>query len=182
MGAREDGARGRSHLLALTLLQRPHRRVVEPEQQEAGPGSGGEAEPELPTQKLLGSLHGHEVERKQNRSHRRGPPPLPPLCRARLARPVAQVGPALRQDPTHSPTHSQPPLRFPSRLGGASLSPRRPCGPQRFLLGVACTAWAFGRGYPSSGAKVCGQLQNPHPESPVLPQFLQPTLTQSCRF
>jgi len=45
-----------------TLLQRPQRRVVQPEQQETGPGSGGEAELELPTQKLLGSLHGCEVE------------------------------------------------------------------------------------------------------------------------
>lgn len=97
------GPWGPPHLLPPTLLQRPQRRVVQPEHQEAGPGSGGEAELELPTQKLLGCLHGCEVERKQNKNQgqRRLPPPL--LYRARLALLVAQVGPALRQDPPLAP-------------------------------------------------------------------------------
>lgn len=111
-----SGKRGprRPHLLPLALLQRPHRRVVEPEQQEAGPGSGGEAEPELPTQKLLGSRHGREVEGKHNSSHTRPPPPATfALQGARLAQPV-------------SPGRSRPAGTPPT--AGATPQLRQSCG------------------------------------------------------
>lgn len=133
---------GPPHLLPLTLLQRPQRRVVEPEQQEAGPGSGGEAEPELPTQKLLGSRHGREVAGKQNTSHTRGPPPTtfalqgetcpagsPGRSRPRQAPPPAGATPGVRQ------------------LRGRRSAPQPPAlsppGPQRVLSGLARPSLGF---------------------------------------
>lgn len=59
------GAEGPRYLLRVTVVQSPQRRLVEPEEQEAGPGRGGRgaAEPECLARKLLGSLHGRQVRR-----------------------------------------------------------------------------------------------------------------------
>lgn len=153
VGAWEDGPRGWPHLLSLTLLQRPQRRVVEPEQQKAGPGRGREAEPEFPTQRLLGSRHAREVEGKQNRSHRRGPPALPSPCRAGLAQPGAQVGPA-----PGGPAPAPPTARSAPEVS-------RPREPRRFCLVWRAPLWACGRGFSQFREEVCVQLQTPHPEN-----------------
>lgn len=130
----------------MTLLQRPQRRFVEPEQQEAGPGSWGEAEPELPTQKLLRSCHSREVEHKQNPSHRRGPPGLLSFCRARLAQPVAQVGPASSQDPTSDPPTVTTAPKVSQPRGRCFSSARSPGKHQQILLALAGTLLSFQKG------------------------------------
>ena len=97
-------------------------------------------------------------------SHRPGPLP-PRLCRAGRAHPGAQVGPALRRDPTPGPTHRR---RHPWDFPVAGAAPRSPpdvssTNPSVFFLDGRAGLWAFSRGSLSSGEKVCGQLQTPHP-------------------
>lgn len=172
---------GPPHLLPLTLLQRPQRRVVEPEQQEAGPGRGAEAEPELPTQKLLGSRHGREVEGRQNSRHTRGPPPTTFALQGETCTAGSPGRSRPRQDPTPGPTH----CRRHSRSSPAAWAALRPPASRPERAGTPTASFLiwhpplFGLlvGAPSVPGKKkgCGQPQTPHPESPVPPQFPQQT-------
>lgn len=132
--------RGQPHLLLLTLLQCPQRRLVEPEHQEAGPRGRGEEEPHFPTQIFLGPLHSAEVARRTgttDEGHHCH------LCRASLgwhSRPP--VCPALHHDPAPGPAP-----KFPRPRGRCLVHPRGPPGPKRCAVGLASGLWALSKIY-----------------------------------
>lgn len=167
LGSGEDGP-GPPHLLPLTLVQRPQRRVVEPEQQEAGPGGGGEAEPELPTQELLGSRHGRGVAGRHSSSHARRPPPTTFALQGATCTAGSPGRPAPAGTPPTGRRSPSPPAAWaaPSSLLPPALSPP---GPLRCLFGSARPSLGFWQRLPPC------QPRAPHPESPVPPQSAQQT-------